>query len=479
MTDEQEPDISRDEFLSMLGEKPKGDRMEGDELIDGPGAVKIEVSKTALKLDQWNIRMGKQLLKENERMRQAIGKDSVAEAADFHALAFEPEPELAENCEDKHRAQYVQALLENPNYQAVHTETMCDDVASEMAAVGFTEQWAVYIKEVNERKPQEGDPNGGGGGGGGGKQDLKDRLAAARAANQACKNAAKDVNDLRDAQQGFGLEQGTGAQLSKDKLKAAFQRVRKSDRLKKVCERAGRFRRFAQSRQRIKTKHGIDDVVGVVIDGDLGRVLPHELAKIGDEDLELDFLRRLVERQVFCREWHGVTTKAKGPIVLWVDESGSMEGERIADAKAIALAMAWIAQHQKRYCCLIGFAGTNQVRPLIIKPGENKGAELMDWVEQFFNGGTDIPIEWTMKEWEKLGCPKGKTDLVCITDGITCVDESTGARFQAWKQAEQVSLTTIVIGEPHIGELEKYSEKSFLAAALGLEEDSVESIMSI
>jgi uncharacterized protein with von Willebrand factor type A (vWA) domain len=466
------------EILTMLGEKPADSPV--DE-IDGMAEKRaVRKSATALELDRWNMRRGKELLKESKRMSVALGginPESINQAADFHALAFEPEPVLVEACEDEHRHEYVKALLENPNYQAVHAETMCDDMAAEIAAVGFTEQWVVYIKEVRERKPEEGD--GDGSGSGKGKGGMRDRLAAARAANNAVKQASQDVNDMKDMATGFGLGQGSGGKSDMAKLKDALKRVQKNARLKAAVERAGRFRRFAQQRQRIKTKHGADDMVGVVMAGDVARLLPHEMAKIHDEDLELDLLRRIVERQALCREWQGITTKAKGPIVLWVDESRSMDGERIADAKAIALSMAWIAQHQKRWCCLVGFASGSEIRQCTLLPGKEQANELMDWVEGFFGGGTDIPIEWTMQNWEKIGAPKGKTDLICITDGVTCVDPGVGKRFQQWKKDEHAHLTTIVVGETQIGALQEYSDKSFLARSLGLEEDCVSDIMSI
>ena len=57
---------------------------------------------------------------------------------------------------------------------------------------------------------------------------------------------------------------------------ALFKRVRSDPTLRRICELAGRYRRVAQSRQRRKTTHGLDDVVGVVMDADLGRLLPQE-----------------------------------------------------------------------------------------------------------------------------------------------------------------------------------------------------------
>ena len=80
---------------------------------------------------------------------------------------------------------------------------------------------------------------------------------------------------------------------------------------------------MAASRQRQKVAHGLDDVVGVEPGGDVGRLLPSELARLAVPELELDTLRRIVERQALCREHHAVEPVGKGPILVVVDESGA------------------------------------------------------------------------------------------------------------------------------------------------------------
>ena len=132
---------------------------------------------------------------------------------------------------------------------------------------------------------------------------------------------------------------------------------------------AGRFRRVAQSKQRWKVTHGLDDVVGVEPGGDISRLLPIELAQLTVPELELDTLRRIVERQALCREHHATEPVGKGPIILAIDESGSMQGEKAHTAKALGLALAWIARHQKRWCALCAYSGDSGERLLALPPG--------------------------------------------------------------------------------------------------------------
>ena len=152
-------------------------------------------------------------------------------------------------------------------------------------------------------------------------------------------------------------------------MAALFRRVRADPGLRRICDLAGRFRRVAQSKQRLKTGHGLDDVVGVEPGGDVGRLLPSELAKLMVPELELDALRRVVEGQALCREHHAVEPVGKGPVIVCVDESGSMSGEKVHTAKALALALAWVARSQRRWCGLVAYSGDSGERLLALPPG--------------------------------------------------------------------------------------------------------------
>ena len=56
-----------------------------------------------------------------------------------------------------------------------------------------------------------------------------------------------------------------------------------------------------------------------------------------------------------------------------VDESGSMQGEKVLTAKALALALAWIARRQRRWCALVAYSGESGERLLALPPGRFGG----------------------------------------------------------------------------------------------------------
>lgn len=472
--------MTKEDLLAMLDLPTRTGKsdLEVSEAEEG-GEAQIPLNPTALELDEWSMRMGREVLEGSEVIQKAIGlqdagtpgdgneidssslkgealekfNDSAKLVADFHGAAFEPEPKMAPACENPRLQQYMKNLLETPEFQALHKETSLDEMASEFAAAAFAKEWVTLSKT----EPGEG---------------MEEEMRVMRHAGVALQESKQEVERLRDAQDALGI--------GHKEISGAFKRVRDSEQLRKICQLAGRYRRLAQAKQRQKVVHGRDDMVGVTLDGDIGRLLPHELAQLDDPDLGLDVMRRIIERQAMCREYRGIETKAKGPIVVVVDESGSMSGEPIWTAKAIALALAWIARSQKRFCCLVGFAGATEGNFLVIPPGKNDEEGLMNWLEHFFSGGTDmdVPCDILPKRWEELGCPKGKTDVIVITDAICTIPPLLRKSFNAWKAAEKVKMISLVINSAP-GDLALVSDQVHRVPSLSIEQEAVGEALSV
>jgi hypothetical protein len=143
-------------------------------------------SPTALELDEWALRRGRDLLAESQRL-QELGQGEFA-VADFHACAFEPEPRLRDDCADRRRREFVAQLLQTPEYHALHTSTMLHAAAAEVAATAFAEQFA----ELNEGGPKA--------------KDAPDReMETLRAVGRALARASDEVGELREAAAALGL----------------------------------------------------------------------------------------------------------------------------------------------------------------------------------------------------------------------------------------------------------------------------------
>lgn len=426
---------------------------------------------TAVVCDEWAMRRGRELA--DCPRWEATELDENA-AADFHALAFDPQAEL-QPCEDRTREKFIGTMIETPEFHALHSETMLDDYAAQIAALHFGDQFAEFKRKNEAEKPEGTDGAG-----------IAGEVAAIAAAGRAIAAAAGEVKELKEAVGALGM--GAGAKGDKRDPQAvaeAFNRVRNNPTLRRICEAAGRFRRVAQSKQRLKTVHGIDDVVGVEFGADLSRVLPHELAKLDIEELELDMLRRLTERQALCRELAAVEPVGKGPIIVTIDESGSMR-DKIDNAKGLALSLAWIARQQKRWCAIVAYSGESGERIIALPPGRWDEAALCEWLVGFIGHGSDIdiPVRELPRMYADLHPPAGATDVIMITDAICRLPADIVATFNAWKSDARARVISLII-EPGIGspsgggDVAKVSDECHSVASIDTGELAIGRVLAI
>src|SRR5262249_24561401 len=183
--------MDRDELLRMLDLSAKEVTPEEAKelaILQTEEQPEEPASPTALELDEWGLRRGREILDESARA-QLTGLDENA-IADFHGAAFEPDPQLKEDCVDPERREFLVQLLESPGYRALHESTMLDAAASEIAACAFAEQFAALRKE--EHKDKEETPEKG-------SKDIIDReMATLRAVGRAITEAGKEVEECKE-----------------------------------------------------------------------------------------------------------------------------------------------------------------------------------------------------------------------------------------------------------------------------------------
>lgn len=444
--------MGRDDLLKMLGlgDSPTQPAAPIDPLAASaaPKRGAPPTNPNAMATDEWTDRRGFDLAAAAE-----IPNVSAADLADFHAAAFDCEPVLRDDCADRRKLDFLAQLMETPEYQALRTSTMLDEAASAVAAVAIGHQFskAEHDAERDDRKRARraadlGRPTT--------KAEaaaeaLRDEMWAVRAAGAALATAAAEVKVLVESGAACGMGPGgIGHGLDPDRAARLFRRVRSSRVLSRIMELAGKFRLVARSRQRRKDVHGMDDMVGVTLDGEIARLVPAELARLVLPEAELDTLRRIVERQAMCRDHRSSEPTGKGPIIVAVDTSGSMQGSKIETAKALALSLAWIARHQHRWCGLITFSGDTGHSLLPLPPSGWDEENLLDWLVRFEGGGSylDIPVREMPDFYRRLGAPAGITDVVFVTDACVKLEDRDRDAFNTWKASVKARLITLVIG---------------------------------
>lgn len=481
--------MNAQDLFDAFGLDDDDDVQEHDDLniVNASNPVEPEaVNDTALEVDQWTQRRAKELV--DDRNESVLGKllgdrtEAYHEAADFFSAAFEIEPTLKDGaCKDRARQQFVGQLLQTPEYHSLHNRTNLDDNASQLAAASFAQQ---YLKMEEERQKQPGgenpkgpkDPN----------QQMQEQMQVVAAVGQALQDADQQVDGYENAKDAMGWGTGGGddqTPLNPKQIRDIYNQIRGSKRLQDIVNKAGRYIRLAMALQKRKFTHGSDEVTGIECGNDPTKILPQELAMIAvGGELEDYAMMRFAERQMLQTEVRGVDYVAKGPIMVYVDESGSMSGNKEINAKALSLALARIARRQRRWICFAGFHGRpDELRVCVQNPGNWNDVEMLGWVASQRSGGTSFEF-LTATRMEKLfrmtGAPRGKTDAIIITDGDCNLDTGTAASFRGWAEENKCKLYALGI-QGSCASLKSVADEIYMMPTLDVDQAGVAAVLSI
>jgi uncharacterized protein with von Willebrand factor type A (vWA) domain len=444
----------------------------------GTPAAAPAPSPTVLEVDRWTMRRADDIAARWQETSVPVPAQGAPVIADAHEALFSPQPRPAKLPADTLRAAWMSQLMETAEYRALHAQTCLHPELAEIGAAQLCQQWDEYAEQQPDPVDRpEGAPAPGADG-----EPIADTLERMRSTGKALEAAREDVDTAQSMSAGLGMG-AAGAPIDPQTFREHFNRVRSDSTLRAILNMAGRMIVMAKALQRQKVKHGRDDVVGVELGGDIGRLIPTELLALnsGIEGIELLALQRIAERRAMCREYRGVEKKGRGPIIVTVDESGSMSGPKIIAAKALALAMAWLAHHQRRWIMLAGFSGGSEGTRLIAPPGKLDQAALMDWCAHFYGGGTtlDVPLDRVPSWYDEARAPEGKTDCILITDAIVSAPRQLIENYKAWAARAKAQTYAIVIGENSAGDLTQICERIFCVPQLDLDTLAVSEMLSI
>jgi uncharacterized protein with von Willebrand factor type A (vWA) domain len=262
------------------------------------------------------------------------------------------------------------------------------------------------------------------------RQGLAEAMAEVGQANDAV-NAFGGGHDVD-----FGLENGAGGRNSlstKEKLVIA-QQVGHSPKLQQIAAVCGRFTGIALQQQKTRVKHPPDEITSITTGSEIERLLPSEIALLADPDLEDLFYLRFAERGLMQYDLIGHEPQGQGPIIIAIDESGSMTtdyGGMTGEvwSKAVMLALLSIARLQRRDLAVIHFSGPNDLRVDLFPKGQATHAEVIACASFFFNGGT-VFEPWMKRALELVDESRfEKADVICVSDGISDVSPEAQAEW--------------------------------------------------
>lgn len=297
--------------------------------------------------------------------------------------------------------------------------------------------------------------------------------ALRRALRAACTAAQQVQADARVALEGLqpGLaatppvhQQDDGGRL------ALAERVSADPRLRRVMQLAGRLQRLAAEGKKERDELGCSTLVGVTIGGDLQRALPTELGLLRHPRLRRVQLAKLADRRL--QQYHvvGETPKGRGPVVVLLDESSSMSGDRSLWASAVALACLGVARREKRACTVIGFngglrycvrldaQGTGWNHPVTrgsVSPEATRIGTAADVALHVATSGTgggtsfDPPLRAALALED--GVVNERADLVLVTDGHATASPDTQAQLTEAKAQRGLRMFGLTVGGGSLG----------------------------
>jgi uncharacterized protein with von Willebrand factor type A (vWA) domain len=365
---------------------------------------------------------------------------------------------LAELPEAQALAQQVQG---DPDLCALATAQLLQGVAGALPAMAEQERQQAQQQAqqaLGQRRRQRGpqaDPDG----------------ALRRALRGAAQQAAQQAADVQAALE--GLQPGLGAcpaahdHDSTGRLQLA-ERVTTDPRLQRVLRLAGRLQREASSQRTARGDNGASCVVGVHLGGDLGRALPTELAAMRPGSrLRMLTLARWADKRLQQYQLQGDEPQGRGPIVVLLDESGSMRGAPSLWAAAVALASLGIAARERRACTVVGFNGG--IRYIVRLDAQGRGwrHDVRDHAQATRmggaadvalhvatsrpSGGTDFDAPLQCALGLEDGVLNERADLLLVTDGHAQASAQVQAQVAQARAEQGLRVFGLTVGGGSLG----------------------------
>jgi uncharacterized protein with von Willebrand factor type A (vWA) domain len=276
---------------------------------------------------------------------------------------------------------------------------------------------------------------------------------------------AAEIDQAAEDSHDFSREFGQGGRVAAGARLELGRRLARNKKLGELARMVGRFKQDARALKRKTLERGVAEAYDIELGAELGRLIPAELLAMHHPVLKRDFHRRVLEGTVLQYRLRDDEQKGKGPMVVCIDVSSSMQGDKEMWSKAVALTLMDIARRQRRLFRAVMFSsGDVSLKVLDLnrerryQPDLNKVVEM---AEYFPGGGTDFeaPIDAAV---ELLGEKKLKRgDIVIITDGESQVSPQWLARLKERKAELDFSIFAVLVdvGSAETSSLAQFADK--------------------
>ena len=263
--------------------------------------------------------------------------------------------------------------------------------------------------------------------------------------SESLTTAEEEVAEISEMIDQWGFDSGkNNVRIPFGSKRKAAERIRHSAKLKDLADLIGKLKDSAMRDQKHKSKMGATAIKTVTTGNKVEGILPSEKLKLGHETTKKDFYRKYNQKELLVYEYENTNKKNKGPMIVCVDTSGSMDETREKWSKAMAVALLEVAQTQKRnFACILFDTKIQGV--YIIEKGEMDPNKVVDIAENFSGGGTDF-VAPLNKALDIIKDNKFKgADIVFITDGDCGIPDDFVKKFNRTKEEKDFQCMSVLI----------------------------------
>ncbi|WP_456371925.1 vWA domain-containing protein [Methanocaldococcus sp.] len=359
----------------------------------------------------------------------------------FYAF-FKYVVEFNEHIEEKFKINkaILEGAMKNIEYEKSKLLTELDEVNAGTATIMFCEKFFENLKLKKLNKELKNFITNGK------SKDLEEKL------KETAKETMKEIsNEIFEVIQGYKSIKNYGKGKGDKKILSVEDKIRLADKIlqnrkiKEIIKKLGKLRLIAINEYKSKIRHYSGEVYSIKIGRDLKKLLPKEIVNFSDEILYYDFLRRYVDKKLLIYDIYNKLEKQKGPIIVLLDHSGSMYGDREIWGKAVAISLIEIAKRENRNLYYIAFDDGVRFEKKI-NPKNINIDEIIEIASIYFGGGTNFeePLYRAVNIIKENNTFKN-ADILFITDGYAELSNKFLKEFNNFKNEYNVKLISVFV----------------------------------
>jgi uncharacterized protein with von Willebrand factor type A (vWA) domain len=257
----------------------------------------------------------------------------------------------------------------------------------------------------------------------------------------------KDSDETNEAISSLhGVEAGVGRHTNDLKAKRDLaEKLRHNKRLKELAVKLGAIRRiWAQRKRAKKATANYEAVTGATFSNDVTKAFPVELALAATPQGRALFAMKFSQKTILTKDYTAHQNNlGKGPVIMYIDVSGSMSGELELWSKAITFVVAEEALRENRKV-FINLFDTCVGHSIELKPKAANTSALLNFAATWtLGGGTSFNA--VISHAVDHGCKDARADVLMITDGQANVTELLERRLKMFKQTTGTQWSTVCI----------------------------------